>query len=420
MTDMALDRLASVGSSRAGGVGDIAIRRGLKADVHLGVSAYHDLHADWDRLVPLQRSPVLFQMPAMLSAWAELFAANPNTVLATAVVRREDGRAVLIWPILVERKGLVRIARGAASPVGQYDEFLVDPECDEGAALAAAIAALKRGARPDLFFLERVRADSALRAAIGSLAAPSKSEGAPYSDLSRGAEALFETLKPRVVQQHRKRLRRLEQEGSVSFEIAENAADAERWLTEAMAIKREWLRSTGRFSRAFARSELADLLIQYTRTLSGPDSSPRLIVSRLSVNGRTAAYEMGFLHRSTFHSYLGAFSPEFSKFGAGNILSGKLLEWCGENGIDRLDMQSPRSRSKADWQTDEIEVFDFAIPTTWRGRLYLEGPVKRIVPAARNAFYRLPPAVRSKLAGLVLHRLGRERGPSSDGNSEET
>jgi CelD/BcsL family acetyltransferase involved in cellulose biosynthesis len=419
MTDMALDRLATLGSSRAGVAGDIAVRRGLWADVHFGAAAYHDLRSEWDCLVPLQRSPILFQMPEMLSAWAEHFAADTGSVLATVVVRREDGRAVLIWPILVERKGLVRIARGASNPVGQYDEFLLDPECDEATAFTAAIAALKRSARPDLFFLERVRADSALRTAIGPFAVPSKSEGAPYSDTSRGAEALFATLKSRVVQQHRKRERRLDQEGAVRFEVADNAADAERWLVEAMAIKREWLRSTGRFSRAFARSELADLLIQYARTLTGPGASPRMVVSRLSVNGRTAAIEIGFVHRATCHSYMGAFSPEFAKFGAGNILSAKLLEWCGQNGIEKFDMQSPRARSKTDWQTSEVEVFDFALPTTWRGRLYLEGFVKRIIPAARNAFYRMPPGVRSTLAGLVLRRLGRELGRLNHASSDD-
>jgi len=419
MTDLALDGSASLGGTRAGKAGEAVVRRSLSAEVHAGPAAYRDLRGEWEQLARLQRSPVLFQMPALLDAWAQHFAADAGNTLTTVVVRRDDGRAVLIWPLVVERNGPVRIARGAGTPFGQYDELLLDPECDAEAALAEATAALNRTARPDLLFLERVRADSALHAAIGSQATPSNPEGAPFSDVSGGTAALFATLKSRVVQQQKKRIRRFEQEGSVGFEVAADPVEAERWLMEAMTIKREWLRMTGRFSRAFAKSELADLLVHYARTLTGPDASPRMVVSRLTLDGRTAAVEMGFRHGATYHLYLGAFSADFAKFGPGNILTEKLLHWCAENGIARYDMLAPRSRNKSEWQSAEVEVCDFTLPTTWRGRLYVAGVVRRFVPAARGIFYRLPVPVRSALAGFVLRRLGRELGRLNSPDREQ-
>ena len=95
-----------------------------------------------------------------------------------------------------------------------------------------------------------------------------------------------------------------------------------------------------------------------------------MVVSRLTLDGRTAAIEMGFRHRDTYHLYLGAFAPEFAQLGPGNVLTERMLGWCAENGIMRYDMLAPRSRNKAEWQSGEVGVVDFALPMTWRGRLY--------------------------------------------------
>jgi CelD/BcsL family acetyltransferase involved in cellulose biosynthesis len=213
------------------------------------------------------------------------------------------------------------------------------------------------------------------------------------------------SLKTRVMRQQRKRRRRFEQQGKIEFAVAANADEAVAWLTEAVAIKREWLRATGRISRAFLRSETIACLIDLARKSSDPGSSPRMVVSRLSLDGQTAAIEMGLQEGRTYHLYLGAFAPGFAKFGPGNILTEKLLGWCVENDIERYDMMAPRSRNKSEWQSGEVAVLDFAVPTTIRGRLYIAIILRRLLPAIRRFFYALPDSVRSRLAGFALRNL---------------
>jgi CelD/BcsL family acetyltransferase involved in cellulose biosynthesis len=289
--------------------------------------------------------------------------------------------------------------------VGQYDEMLLDPGCDALEAFAAAREALLASARPDLILLERVRADGALRPILAEAAPLGAAEGAPYADLSDGMAEFIKTLKSRVVRQQKKRVRRFEEEGCVGFEIACGAEQASEWLSEAMEMKREWLRSTGRFSRAFLKSETVDCLSECARTLAAPEASPRMVVSRLTLDGRTAAIEMGFCQRGAYHLYLGAFAADLAKFGPGNILTEKLLGWCAENGIARYDMLAPRSRNKAEWQSGEVEVFDFALALSWRGRLYSSFVLGRLRPAVRRAFYAMPARFRSCLAGMALRNL---------------
>lgn len=378
----------------------------FSADVFVGADAYHSLAAEWQQLAALQESVVPFQMPDFLAVWAQHFT-DARSTPATVVVR-ERGRAILIWPLLVERRALVTAAIGAGSPVGQYDEILLDTSCDAPAALSAALDALKAKLRPDLIFLENVRGDGALRRALGDREPHAATEAAPFADLSKGVPALMKTLKPRVVRQQKKRVRRFTEEGSVGFDVARDGAEAAAWLKEAMVLKREWLRSTGRVSRAFLKRETSDCLDGLAHGLTATGSSVGMVVSRLTLDRRTAAIEMGFRHGKSYHLYLGAFVPEFAKLGPGNVLTEKVLEWCAANGIERYDMMAPRSRNKGEWQSGEVAVFDFALPLTRRGRLYEAGVLNGLAPAARRAFYALPEPVRAGIAGFALRRSGSD------------
>lgn len=376
-----------------------APRRALSAELLHGAAAFKTLADDWRRLTATNRKAAFFQTHEFLAAWAEHFRRGEK--LVTVVVRR-DGAPVLIWPLTEERRALLRVVRGAGSPVSQYDDILIDPEVDPEAAMAAALDALTRALRPDLVLLERVREDGALRDALRNATPLCAGEAAPYADLSQGAAAVLAAQKPIVVKKQRKRVRRFQKEGDVVFAVATGYSQARDWLTEALTLKREWLRSTGKVSRAFVCSATEACLTDLAQRLRTADPSTRMLVSKLMLDGRPAAFEAGFLHRDTYYIYLRAFAPELAVFGPGNILTEHTLEWCAANGITRYDMMAPRSRNKREWQTGEVAVFDYALATTMSGQLYAELVLKRLVPFIRDAFYALPDRVRSAIAEVTL------------------
>ena len=380
----------------------VSARHALAADVLLGAEAYRELRDEWRRLAGLQGTAVVFQMPEVLAAWERRIVPDGGArSLATVVVRHED-RIVLIWPLLVTRRGPFRVASGAGSPISQYDEVLLDPDYDGETALGEALAALSRTVRPDLVFLERVRADSALRGALPNATPLSWAEGAPYTDLSEGMDGVRATRKPRVLRQQKKRMRTFSQTGKVEFAVAASPEEAKDWLTEALALKRDWLCQTGRVSRAFMKPSTSECLVELAQALCNADASPRMVVGRLSLHGRTAAIEAGFCHRGSYHLYIGAFQPEFAKLGPGNVLTEKMLEWCIANGVKRYDMLAPRSRNKREWQSNEVAIVDFALPLTFSGRLYADLVKKRLEPVLRDLFYALPPHARSFIARTAL------------------
>ena len=421
MSDVCVDGNTWASLDSGTQVGGIARRGTLVATVHEGTEALRELEADWLRLRAMQTGAVVFQSPALLACWAQHFATRPTSLFATVVVRNPDqDRAILIWPVLVEQRGMVRVARGAGAPVGQYDEILVDPDCDLAGAWKAAVEALTATAGPDLICLERVRADGGLRAALGDVGPIGAGEGAPYSDLSGGPAKFMGSLKTRVLRQQKRRVRRFEQEGAVGFEVSSGPEQAREWLAEAVELKRQWLRETGRFSRAFVKPETLQCLDACAQALSGPDASPRMIVSRLTLDGRTAAIEMGFADRGAYHLYLGTFAGDLAKFGPGNILTEKVLHWCAANGITRYDMLAPRSRNKGEWQSGEVVVLDYALPATSLGRVYAWTVLRHIVPTLRRAFYAMPTPARSALAAFALRNLPtRERTEPRSGNDQQ-
>ena len=110
----------------------------------------------------------------------------------------------------------------------------------------------------------------------------------------------------------------------------------------------------------------------------------------------------GIIGGGAYHLYIGAFHPDFARFGAGNILTERTIAWCCEAGLTRYDMLAPQARSKSDWQTGEVAVHDFAIPLTARGRLYAGLVERRLKPGLRALFYALPQPVRSAVAARAL------------------
>jgi CelD/BcsL family acetyltransferase involved in cellulose biosynthesis len=371
-------------------------QRRVDVDVVIGEEAFNAID-EWRAFAAVQTGTTPFQAPEFLSPWKRHFGGRGQCV--TITVRDANG-PLLFWPLFIERRPFLTIATGAGGPIGQYDEVLLRPGTESGAAVQAALDTVAESIRPDLIFLERVRGDGALAAALSGLRPLCCAEAAPYADLSRGTAALLASLKSRVVRQQNKRMRRFKDLGGV-FELARDSDEAERWLLEAMEMKREWLKGTGRISRAFVKPETARCLAELVRLPDGQHML-RAVVSRVTLDGRTAAIEMGFCHRQSYHLYLGAFAPEFAKLGPGNVLTQYVMGWCTENGIERYDMMAPRTRNKSEWQSGEVPVMDFALPLTIRGKLYVATVYEQLSPALRTLFYALPARLRSLIANAAL------------------
>ncbi|HEX2255590.1 MAG TPA: hypothetical protein VHG92_02615, partial [Afifellaceae bacterium] len=120
----------------------------LTVERHDGAEAYGALRSEWLSLMARMARPTVFQEPDFLSLWAESFAAGKAAArLRTLLVRRGD-RAELIWPLMIERRGAVAVARAAGTPIGQYDDVVLAPGPDDQAAAVSASSATANRTSP--------------------------------------------------------------------------------------------------------------------------------------------------------------------------------------------------------------------------------------------------------------------------------
>jgi len=383
--------------------GAAAAGAALSGEIVRGAAAFSALEAEWGALSRSFANGV-FQTPSFLSIWARHFTADKPERFWCVTVRLR-GELCLVWPIEICRCGPipVRIASNAGAPIAQYDEILISPKGDPRAFLAKALETLK-GAGVDLLTVERVRADSALAAAMPALAVPlGEPEGAPFTATDpAGLAAFFKARKSKHRKENNRRRNALAAIGEIEMELPSDAATARAWLQETLGLKRDWLKEKGMVSRAFLDRRTYDCLDSFAAELAGDDGEVRLLAPRLTVGGRFAAQEIALLHNGVYHLYLRAFSPEFACHGPGNVLTEMVLNWCSAQGIVRYDMLPPRYRNKREWQSGEVEVADYAMPLSAMGRLYQGLVVDFLKPAIRNLYYALPQGMRSFLAGRTL------------------
>jgi CelD/BcsL family acetyltransferase involved in cellulose biosynthesis len=358
------------------------------------------LAADWRALQELSGPASVFQCCGQIRIWARHFSAGGRTRerLHVAVVR-EAGRPLLILPLVLSGRAPFRIARLAGDPIAQYADLLVDPAICGRGALDAALASVRRAGAAAIV-LRRVRRDSHLfRLAGDRLGPPSAASTAPWADLAPydSFDAYRQSLSKKVRQALRHRGNHLERAGSYAFELLPGGPQARAALADAIAMKRRWLIHRGEISSAFMEPRTRDCLL----ALAG-ERDTGAVVTRLVVGGEPAAIRLGFEYQGAHYSYLSAYDESFASLSPGKLLMGFTIERFPERGLRRVDMLPPGGRHKMDWCRLETAVADYTLPLTLAGRAYAAGYRQRLRPALQRAWQRLPDALRSRAAAMLV------------------
>ena len=163
---------------------------------------------------------------------------------------------------------------------------------------------------------------------------------------------------------------------------------------EAIALKRTWLAERGLSSGVIGDTEWEAAIA----TLADAATSP-LRVARLSVDGQTAAVEIGFVHDDRWCAFLGAMAPEFAKCGPGHVQMAKTIAHCHEQGLARYDLLAPADSYKSRIAHGSTMVCDHAAALSPLGWPALAAA--RAIPAAKRLAARMPAS--------LMRTIGRPR-----------
>jgi CelD/BcsL family acetyltransferase involved in cellulose biosynthesis len=167
----------------------------------------------------------------------------------------------------------------------------------------------------------------------------------------------------------RRRLRRrLEERGSLHFAVATSREQCDVFFWAMVRQKRRKLLETRGFD-SMARFGLLDFYRCVNEKMAG---SRFLHVSALLLDDVVLATHWGYVTRDRFYYLLPGYEGgEWTRYGAGHILTEHLLKWSFANGIRIFDFGIGDEPYKAHWCDETVELVDFNCALTLRGKAYL-------------------------------------------------
>jgi CelD/BcsL family acetyltransferase involved in cellulose biosynthesis len=161
----------------------------VQYEIVTDVAAFSALKPQWDAL--WQRTDGVFSQGYGFCWHSLKEMALPQGCKLRCVTGREDGRLVLVWPLVVYRRNLWTAIRPLGPNAAEYGGTLVENSPDAQARVAAAWRLLLDSVRFDLLVMPSVPESSHLHAVLRQLARHDRSEygiAAPFAALRQDTD----------------------------------------------------------------------------------------------------------------------------------------------------------------------------------------------------------------------------------------
>jgi CelD/BcsL family acetyltransferase involved in cellulose biosynthesis len=356
------------------------------------------LEAEWNALFERAGRPhQLFQTFGWLCHWANHYLDHRTRL--SVVVARQEGRLVMIWPLVAIRAvGLTRLC-WMGEPVSQYGDVLAEDGparvdlLRQGWALVKALGA-------DVIHLRKTRSDAVvfpLLQQAGALAIDFAT--APYLDLASAED--YQDYERRYSAKKRARRRRLlrslEEVATVTFERHDGGPAARDLVGHALALKHKWLVARGVIAPVLQDPRFGRFLCDVAGRRTG---AAEIRVMAVSCNGTPGAVEVSFECRRHRVAYLISYDIELAKHGIGIIVAEHSIRTAHAQGLLRFDLLTPADPYKMEWADGSVEVRDWAMPLTRPGRLYVLVWLRFMRHWMRSATKGLPVWLRRRLVRI--------------------
>jgi CelD/BcsL family acetyltransferase involved in cellulose biosynthesis len=272
--------------------------------------------AAWDALAASARAPAAF----MLSDWLLPHAALGGD--AAIVVAWSGTELVGGLPLLLDRRGPLRLARLLCGPEPGPVAPPIAGDCDAEAVAGALVSAV-RGLHADALWVEWLPASSPLAHALPPRARRLRAR-VPTLEMPSGFAAAFGGRAP-----GRRQAARLAKAGAVEYEVARDPAHVAALVDDVFRLHE--LRWAARLDfstldtpagRAFHRDALVRL---------AADDHVRLVLLRL--DGQAIAFDVVLVVGDTAHAYRTAFDPAYARYSPGLLVVSRAGEVVSADGV---------------------------------------------------------------------------------------
>lgn len=312
-----------------------------------------------------------------------------------------EGRLLAVWPLMVKVIGGVRVLQNLGTPHSQYCNLLCDDDHLAEMLMQRLLARIEGNPDCDVAVFHPVPQESSLAFLLksrpkmhgyGGSSAVLDLSAYTNSDAYRAEGG---KLKKRNRNRRRNHLARL---GELSFDVI--WPDDERfalYVRECAAMKRTWLRETGRASSGFSFEGFEDFLAK----LKGqPSDLNGACISVLRAGDKAVAIEVGFLRSGHYYAYIGGFDWSLRNLSPGKVQMEMTVCWLIDNGVKTYDLLSGDGDYKKSWASGAMAVSGYSLPFSWKGRLYSEAWLPVIRPLVKKLYLSVPESMRRMVSGV--------------------
>ena len=363
-------------------------------------AGFDALESEWNALFERAgQGTQMFQTFNWLWHWCNHFAGEGSGVHLSIVTARRDGRLVLVWPLALERAGLMTKLIWMGEPVGQYGDVVMEESADSLDLLRASWSFLVEETKASVVQLRKVRADAAVAPLMRDLGLIEIEQlTAPYLNLADAPSfAEYEKRYSSSARKNRRRQRRrIEDHGPMRVDFHRGGAVAGELAVAAIALKRAWLRDRGLISPALSDERTVRFFAEVAEAHQRPAGCH---VVALMSNGKPAALEVGVRAKGRSGTHIIVYDPEFEKHSAGAVLMEDSIRGAFDHGIEAFDLLAPGDGYKLEWADAATGVSTFVAPLNPVGLVYARLYLGLARPALKKLMNLLPISVRRPLAG---------------------
>jgi CelD/BcsL family acetyltransferase involved in cellulose biosynthesis len=308
------------------------------SDVHPSIEpVYHEWEALADRT---GASP--FLRAEWIGAWQKHFWRAPVQVLSV----QRNGRVVALLPF-IRRWGTVRSPTNFHTP-----EFGAVAEDREAANVLFRSLFAQPRHTVSLSFLEEDGRDvvECLAAAAGhrNRTVIRIQQRSPYIDLTGTSWPEYENaLAPKLRSDLRRRSRKLDQMGQVTFEVTDGRENLDRLLEEGFHVEpSEW-----KARRGTAITSRHDTKMFYVDAARWAARRGILRLAFIRLDGRPIAFQFGLEDLGTYYFLKGGYDVSFRHVAPGKLLVRSMLARAFEHGLQRFEFLGAAESWKSEWAT---------------------------------------------------------------------
>lgn len=370
--------MASLASFRAEEKADAMAVNGLAAalcpDVSIQISlTLEGVEKDW-RALEARFPPSVFQSYDWLHAWTNTLGRNARRGIRIVVGRDPDtGDTRFLLPLAIRRKGAINVLTWLALGHAGYQFGLYDEGWLRDRTGTSRDPILKRVVAEvpecDVVHL----CDQPER--IGTMSNPLLSSGRQLSpntsyvlDLDESFDDLYARKRSASTRRGaRKRERKLESEGTVSFERASNRDEVGAYFDEMMNMKTAQMHQIG-VGELFG-PEFRDFVLALDARAG--DRAPAVLLDRLRVGNETLASIFGATYRGTFYGMILTMAEgPLSRYSPGDLVLRRSIESACAAGLEHYDLSQGDADYKLAWKDREIALYETIIPLSTLGMAY--------------------------------------------------